>query len=92
MHGPTIISSRPYRFGFSCAPCVLRNLSPSVMAARIGGMPLVFGMTLFAGVVEAAVGIALWQLRFVITLVLSGLTVFVVGLELGVVGLVKRSM
>jgi xanthine permease XanP len=62
-------------------------LAPSVMAARIGGMPLVFGMTLFAGVVEAVVGVALWQLRFVITPVLSGLTVFVVGLELGVVGI-----
>jgi hypothetical protein len=38
-------------------------------------MPLVFGTTLFAGVVEAVVGIALWQLRVVITPVLSGLTI-----------------
>jgi xanthine permease XanP len=52
-------------------------------------MPLVFGMTLFAGMVEAVVGIALWQLRLVITPVLSGLTVFVIGLELGVVGVAE---
>ena len=62
-------------------------LAPSVMAAEIGGMPLVFGMTLFAGVVEVLVALALNRLRTVITPVLSGLTVFVVGLELGVVGI-----
>jgi xanthine permease XanP len=62
-------------------------LAPSVLAAEIGGMPLVFGMTLFAGVVEVLVALALNRLRVVITPVLSGLTVFVVGLELGVVGI-----
>lgn len=62
-------------------------LAPSVLAAKVGGMPLVFGMTLFAGVVEFAVGLLLERLRLVITPVLSGLTVFVVGLELGVVGI-----
>jgi xanthine permease XanP len=62
-------------------------LAPSVLAAEIGGMPLVFGMTLFAGVVEVLVALALNRLRAVITPVLSGLTVFVVGLELGVVGI-----
>jgi xanthine permease XanP len=62
-------------------------LAPSVLAAQIGGMPLVFGMTLFAGIVEVVVGFAIKRLRLVITPVLSGLTVFVVGLELGVVGI-----
>lgn len=62
-------------------------LAPSVLAAEIGGMPLVFGMTLFAGVVEVLVALALNRLRTVITPVLSGLTVFVVGLQLGVVGI-----
>ena len=62
-------------------------LAPSVLAAERGGMPLVFGMTLFAGAVEVLVALALNRLRMVITPVLSGLTVFVVGLQLGVVGI-----
>jgi xanthine permease XanP len=62
-------------------------LGPSVLAAKTGGMPLVFGMTLFAGVVEVIVDLTIQQLRFVITHVLSGLTVFIVGLELGMVGI-----
>ena len=62
-------------------------LTPSLLAAQLGGMSLVFGMILFAGIIEFLVGIVLRQLRLVITPVLSGLTVFVVGLELGVVGI-----
>src|SRR6266403_3746177 len=62
-------------------------LAPSVLAAQIGGMTLVFGMTLFAGVIEVLVAVALDRIRVVITPVLSGLTVFVVGLQLGVVGI-----
>lgn len=62
-------------------------LAPCVLAAQIGGMPLVFGMTLFAGVVEVLVALVFKRLRILITPVLSGLTVFVVGLELGVVGI-----
>jgi NCS2 family nucleobase:cation symporter-2 len=62
-------------------------LAPSVMAAKIGGMPLVFGMTIFAGIVEVAVGLLLLRLRFVVTPVLSGLTVFIVGLQLGIIAI-----
>src|SRR5258708_19655395 len=61
-------------------------LAPSVLAAHIGGMPLVFGMTLFAGIVEALFALALNRLRIVITPILSGLTVFLVRLQLGIVG------
>jgi len=62
-------------------------LAPSILAAQIGGMPLVCGMTLFAGIIEVLLASMLNQLRTVITPVLSGLTVFVVGLQLGVVGI-----
>ncbi len=62
-------------------------LAPSVLAAEIGGMPLVFGLTLLAGAVEVLVALALRRLQVVITPVLTGLTVFVVGLQLGVVGI-----
>ena len=49
-------------------------------------MSLVFGMTLIAGIMELLIALFLNRLRFVITPVLSGLTVFIVGLQLGVVG------
>jgi xanthine permease XanP len=62
-------------------------LGPSLLAAELGRIPLVCGMTLFAGLVEALVGLTLDRLRIVVIPVLSGLTVFVVGLQLGVVGI-----
>lgn len=62
-------------------------LAPSLLAAEAGGMPLVFGMTLFAGAVEVAFGLLLHRLRLLITPILSGLTVLIVGLQLGLVGI-----
>jgi len=62
-------------------------LAACVSAAQVGGMPLVAGMTLFAGAVEVLVALVFKRLRMLITPVLSGLTVFIVGLELGVVGI-----
>jgi xanthine/uracil permease len=50
-------------------------------------MPLVFGMTIIAGLVEIAIALCLARLRIVITLVISGLAVFIVGLQLGIVGI-----
>jgi NCS2 family nucleobase:cation symporter-2 len=78
----------PIGSGFFAPPvCSATYLAPSVLAAEHGGMPLVIGMTIFAGLVEAAVGLGLRRLHIVITPVLSGLAVFVVGLQLGVVGI-----
>ncbi|MFO0991842.1 MAG: solute carrier family 23 protein [Hyphomicrobiales bacterium] len=62
-------------------------LAPSLLAAESGGMPLVFGMTLFAGAVEVVFGLLLHRLRLLITPILSGLTVLIVGLQLGLVGI-----
>ncbi len=62
-------------------------LAPSLLAAEAGGMPLVFGMTLFAGAVEVVFGLLLQRLRLLITPILSGLTVLIVGLQLGLVGI-----
>ena len=78
----------PIGSGFLAPPVFSATyLGPSVMAAEIGGMRLVLGMTLFAGIVEVLVGLSLNRLRLVVTPILSGLTVFVVGLQLGVVGI-----
>lgn len=62
-------------------------LAPSVLAAEIGGLPLVFGMTIFAGLIEIVLAFALRRLRVIFQPILSGLTVFVVGLQLGLVGI-----
>jgi xanthine permease XanP len=62
-------------------------LAPSVLAAKIGGMPLVYGMTLLAGLMEVMLALMLIRLRAIITPVLSGLSVFIIGLQLGVVGI-----
>jgi xanthine permease XanP len=78
----------PIGSGFLAPPVYSATyLAPSVLAAQLGGMPLVFGMTLLCGVVEVAIALLLTRLRMIVTPVLSGLTVFVVGLQLGVVGI-----
>jgi xanthine permease XanP len=77
----------PVGSGFLAPPVYSATyLAPSVLAAQIGGMRLVFGMTLIAGIVEIAIALLLARLRMIVTPVLSGLTVFVVGLQLGVIG------
>ena len=62
-------------------------LAPSLAAARIGGLPLVFGMTLFAGALEAALAPVLSRLRAIFPPELSGLVLFVVGASAGLAGL-----
>ncbi len=87
-HGAASSAARARGSGFLAPPVFSAvYLAPSVLAAQIGGLTLVFGMTLFAGVIEVLVAVALDRIRVVITPVLSGLTVFVVGLQLGVVGI-----
>ena len=78
----------PVGSGFLAPPVFSATyLGPSVLAAEQGGIGLVLGMTVFAGIVEVLVGLAIRRLRLIVTPVLSGLTVFVVGLQLGVVGI-----
>ncbi|GAN77610.1 solute carrier family 23 protein [Acidisphaera rubrifaciens] len=78
----------PVGSGFLAPPVFSATyLAPSVLAAQAGGMPLVFGMTLLAGLAEIAFGLLLGRLRVIVTPVLSGLSVFIVGLQLGVVGI-----
>jgi xanthine permease XanP len=62
-------------------------LAPSVLAAEIGGLPLVFGMTIFAALLEFALSFGVHRLRVIFQPILAGLTVFVVGLQLGLVGI-----
>jgi NCS2 family nucleobase:cation symporter-2 len=62
-------------------------LAPCVLAADMGGLPLVFGMTAFAGLVEIVLSFCFASMRVVLQPVLTGFTVFIVGMQLGVVGI-----
>jgi NCS2 family nucleobase:cation symporter-2 len=78
----------PVGSGFLCpATFSAAYLSPSLLAAKAGGLPLVFGMTLFAGLLEAAVARALPRLRAFFPAELSGVVIFMIGLSGGAAGL-----
>jgi xanthine permease XanP len=62
-------------------------LGPSVLAAKLGGMPAVLAMTVFAGLVEVGLSMILGRLRLITQPMITGLIVCVVGLQLGLVGL-----
>jgi xanthine permease XanP len=63
------------------APAIFTGiyLAPSLAAARFGGMPLVWGMTIFAGVIEALLSRVWTRLRAYIPPESAGLVVFLVG-------------
>jgi xanthine permease XanP len=62
-------------------------LAPSLVAAQTGGMPLVWGMTIFAGLVEAALSRVWTRLRTFIPSETAGLVVFLIGVIIGLAGL-----
>ncbi|MEM7008415.1 MAG: solute carrier family 23 protein [Thermodesulfobacteriota bacterium] len=62
-------------------------LGPSVLAAKAGGLPAVFGMTIFAGLVELLLSGFLHKLRPYFPPAVSGFIILIVGIQLGLVGL-----
>jgi len=78
----------PVGSGYMCpATFTATYLGPSLLAAKIGGLPLVFGMTIFAGVLEAALAPLLNRLRSIFPPEISGLVIFMIGLSGGIAGL-----
>jgi NCS2 family nucleobase:cation symporter-2 len=78
----------PFGSGYLAVPVYSAiYLGPSVMAAKAGGLPAVFGMTIFAGAVEIGLSRVLRRLRPVFPPAVSGFTVAIVGIELGLVGM-----
>lgn len=61
--------------------------APSLLAAKLGGLPLVFGMTLFAGLLEMLLAPFLHRLRSIFPSEISGLVIFMIGLSAGIAGL-----
>lgn len=81
----------PLGSGFMCpATFAAAYFSPSLLAVKAGGLPLLFGMTLFAGVLEAALSGFLHRLRAIFPTEVSGLVIFMIGVTAGIAGL--RSM
>ena len=62
-------------------------LAPSIMAVKIGGMPLLWGMTMFAGLVEFGLSLVWTRLRAFIPPETAGMVVFLIGLVIGITAL-----
>jgi xanthine permease XanP len=60
-------------------------IAPSLLAAKAGGLPLVFGMTAFAGLVEGLLAPMLHRLRQLVPVELSGLVILLIGFTAGLV-------
>lgn len=61
-------------------------LQPSLAVLGSGGLPLVFGMTIFAGLCESVLSRLLHRLRAVFPTLVSGLIMLLVGLDIGMLG------
>lgn len=78
----------PVGSGFLCQPIPsVVYFVPSLLAAKMGGLPAVFGMTILAGVVELGLARLLPRLRALLPAEIAGLVVMLVGIATGVVGL-----
>ena len=79
-------SRGPVGSGYMCpATFTATYLAPSILAAKAGGLPLVLGMTAFAGLVEGLVAPALHRLRAFVPVELSGLVILLIGFTAGLV-------
>jgi xanthine permease XanP len=78
----------PLGSGYMCPTTFTATyLSPSLLAATTGGLPLAFGMTMFAGALEAALAPLLQRLRSIFPPEISGVVIFMVGMSAGLAGL-----
>lgn len=62
-------------------------LAPSLLAVQIGGLPLLWGMTIFAGLIEIALSRVWTRLRTFIPSETAGLVVFLIGVNVGLAAL-----
>jgi xanthine permease XanP len=73
--------------GYLCPGCYTAIfLGPSLFALQEGGLPLVFGMTIVAGIVQVAIAPLLRRLRALMPSEIAGLVIAIVGLSLAVLG------
>src|SRR6185312_3926352 len=78
----------PVGSGYMCpATFTATYLAPSLLAAKLGGLPLVFGMTMVAGTVETMLAPLLNRMRAIFPPEISGLVIFMIGLTAGIAAL-----
>jgi xanthine permease XanP len=78
----------PIGSGYLALPVLSAIYLPvALMAAREGGLPLVFGMTMVAGAFEILLSRFLLRLRWVFPPVVTGVIITAVGFEIGLIGL-----
>ena len=78
----------PIGSGFLCPTTFTATyFAPSLLAAKYGGLPLVLGMTTFAGILETAIAPLLNRLRAIFPPEISGLIIVMIGLSAGMSGL-----
>jgi len=78
----------PVGSGYMCPSTFTATyFAPSLLAAKVGGLPLVFGMTLFSGVFESCIAPFLNRLRGIFPPEVSGLVIFMIGWSAGIAGL-----
>jgi xanthine permease XanP len=78
----------PIGSGYLCQPVPSAvYLVPSMLAIRHGGLPLVFGMTVFAGVLQSVFSQVIRSLRPLFPPEIAGLVVALIGMATGVVGI-----
>ena len=78
----------PIGSGYLCPPIPsVIYLVPSLLAAKVGGLAAVFGMTVAAGLLQIGLARILRRLRAVFPPEIAGLVVLLVGVATGIVGL-----
>lgn len=78
----------PVGSGYMCpATFTATYFAPALLAAKAGGLPLLAGMTLCAGLIESALAPLLNRLRAVFPSEISGLIILMVGISVGVSGM-----
>jgi NCS2 family nucleobase:cation symporter-2 len=87
----TILLCARWRFAGSSYLCPAGfsqiYIGPSLLAVHLGGLPLVFGMTVLAGLVQLAIAPLLRRLRALLPTEIAGLVIAIVGLSLAVFGM-----
>lgn len=78
----------PIGSGYLCPSIfTIAYLSPSLLALKTGGLPLVFGMTVFAGCIEAVLARFLRYLRPLFPPEIAGLVVVLLAVTIGAIGI-----
>lgn len=78
----------PVGSGYMCpATFTATYFAPSLLAVKLGGLPLLAGMTIVAGLIETALAPLLNRLRAIFPPEVSGLIILMIGITVGISGM-----